>query len=137
MSQKDPTATIDNPPRTILLVEDEPVVRSWVHAELEKNGYNLLEASDGADALLIAELHRGDIDLVVTDVVMPRVNGPELVKELRRLRPGVKVLYMSGYPEPFLGTSTELPPDLMYLQKPFPMTTLLDMIRELLGESSI
>jgi CheY-like chemotaxis protein len=120
-----------------LLVEDEPVVRSWIHAELEKSGYNLLEASDGADALLIAELHQGDIDLVVTDVVMPRINGPELVKELHRLRPGVKVLYMSGYPEPFLRTPTELPPGRIYLQKPFPMTTLLDMIRELLGETSI
>jgi two-component system cell cycle sensor histidine kinase/response regulator CckA len=137
MSQKDPATTIDSPTRTVLLVEDEPAVRSWMHAELEKSGYNLLEASDGADALLIAEMHQGNIDLIVTDVVMPRINGPELVKKLLQLRPGVKVLYMSGYAESFLKKSTELPPDLIYLQKPFPMTTLLNMMRELLGETSI
>jgi two-component system, cell cycle sensor histidine kinase and response regulator CckA len=129
---KDATVTIDNPSRTVLLVEDELAVRSWIHVQLEQSGYNLLEASDGADALLIAELHQGDIDLIVTDVVMPRVNGPELARELLRLRPGVKVLYMSGYPEPFLRKSTEIPPDIAYLQKPFPMTTLLSMMRSVL-----
>jgi two-component system cell cycle sensor histidine kinase/response regulator CckA len=120
---------------TVLLVEDDPSVRQWIHVQLEKSGYNLLEASDGADALLIAELHRGEIDVIVTDVVMPRVNGPELVKALLELRPGVKIVYMSGYPGPFLKESTTLPPETVYLEKPFPMTTLLDLVQELLDAS--
>jgi len=119
-------------PTTVLLVEDDAQVRKWIHAELEKLGYNLLEAGDGADALVIAELHRGPIDIVVTDVVMPRVNGPEVVKALLALRPCAKVLYISGYPEAFLRTSTNLPSDVNYLQKPFNLSTLITKIRDLL-----
>src|SRR5450432_2824420 len=89
-------------PTTVLLVDDDPRVRKWIHEELEKLGYDLLEAGDGAEALVIAEYHRGPIDIVVTDVMMPRVDGPELVKALVALRPDVKVLYISGYPETFL-----------------------------------
>jgi two-component system, cell cycle sensor histidine kinase and response regulator CckA len=121
---------MDSP--TVLLVEDDPAVLRWVHAQLEEAGYNLLEASNGAEALLIAELHQGTIDLVVTDVVMPKVNGPELVAALLKLRPDVQVLYMSGYPEPFLRESATLPPSTNYLQKPFAMTTLLARITRLL-----
>ena len=120
-----------NRPRTVLLVEDDAKVRRWIHGELEKLGYNLLEAGDGADALVIAELHRGPIDIVVTDVVMPRVNGPELVKALLALRPDAKVLYISGYPEAFLRTRG-LPNDDNYLQKPFDMSTLVARIKEAL-----
>ena len=125
----------DHRTRTVLLVQGDSSMRKWVHVQLEKSGYNLLEASDGADALLIAELHRGEIDVIVTDVVLALVNGPELVKALLGLRPSVKVLYMSSYPEPFLRKSTTLPPDVTYIQKPFPMTTLLEMLRELLDQA--
>jgi CheY-like chemotaxis protein len=121
-----------NRPPTVLLVEDDARVRKWIHEELEKLGYNLLEAADGADALVIAELHRGNIDILVTDVVMPRVDGPELVKALVALRPDVKVLYISGYPEAFLRQSTSLPSDDNYLQKPFDISTLIARITELL-----
>jgi two-component system cell cycle sensor histidine kinase/response regulator CckA len=121
-----------NHPPTVLLVDDDARVRQWIHEELEKLGYNLLEAADGADALVIAELHRGPIDVVVTDVVMPRVDGPGLVKALLALRPDVKVLYISGYPETFLRQSTSLPSDDNYLQKPFDMSTLIARITELL-----
>ena len=127
-------ATIDSPIRTVLLVEDEPLVRKLIHAQLEKSGYNLLEANNGADALLIAELHQGEIHVVVTDVVMPRISGPELVEALLKLRPGVNVLYMSGYPGPFLRLSTRLPPDATYLQKPFAMTTLLQIVDDFFEE---
>src|SRR4051812_10390751 len=109
---------------TILLVEDQAHVRQWIHQELEMRGYNLLEACDGADALVIAELHRGPIDVLVTDVVMPNVNGPQLVKALLELRPNVKVLYISGFPEPFLRESGELSNDVNYLAKPFPAIAL-------------
>jgi two-component system, cell cycle sensor histidine kinase and response regulator CckA len=122
-----------NRPTTVLLVEDDTQVRNWIHEELEKHGYNLLEAGDGADALVIAELHSGRIDIVVTDVMMPRVNGPELVKALLVLRPDAKVLYISGYPEEFIRKTTNLPSDDNYLQKPFEMRTLIARIKELLG----
>ena len=121
-----------NHPPTVLLVDDDARVRQWIHEELEKLGYNLLEAADGADALVIAELHRGPIDVVVTDVVMPRVDGPGLVKALLELRPDLKVLYISGYPEAFLRQSTSLPSEDNYLQKPFDMSTLIARITELL-----
>lgn len=123
-------------PTTVLLVEDDARVRKWVHGELEKIGFNLLEAADGADALVIAELHRGPIDVVVTDVVMPRVTGPELVKALRALRPDAAVLYISGYPEAFIRANTSLPSDENYLQKPFKMRTLIAMITELLDKAN-
>ena len=123
---------IVNQPPTVLLVDDDARVRQWIHEELEKLGYNLLEAADGADALVIAELHRGPIDVVVTDVVMPRVDGPGLVKALLALRPDLKVLYISGYPEAFLRQSTSLPSEDNYLQKPFDMSTLIARITELL-----
>jgi len=121
-----------NQPPTVLLVDDDARVRQWIHEELERLGYNLLEAADGADALVIAELHRGPIDVVVTDVVMPRVDGPGLVKALLELRPDLKVLYISGYPEAFLRQSTSLPSEDNYLQKPFDMSTLIARITELL-----
>ena len=121
-----------NQPPTVLLVDDDARVRQWIHEELERLGYNLLEAADGADALVIAELHRGPIDIMVTDVVMPRVDGPGLVKALLELRPDLKVLYISGYPEAFLRQSTSLPSEDNYLQKPFDMSTLIARITELL-----
>jgi two-component system cell cycle sensor histidine kinase/response regulator CckA len=121
-----------NRPTTVLLVEDDVKVRKWIHEELEKRGYNLLEAGDGADALVIAELHSGPIDIVVTDVMMPRVNGPDLVKTLLALRPDAKVLYISGFPEAFIRDNTSLPSDDNYLEKPFDISTLLARIQELL-----
>jgi CheY-like chemotaxis protein len=82
--------------RTVLLIEPDAAVRKWIHAQLEKSGFNLLEASDGADALLVAELHRGHIDVIVTDIDVPRV---KLVRALLKLRPGVRVLDVPGCPD--------------------------------------
>lgn len=121
-----------NRPTTVLLVDDDARVRRWIHEELEKLGHNLLEAGDGADALVIAELHRGPIDIVVTDIVMPRVNGPDLVKALLALRPEIKVLYISGYPEALIRKSTGLPSDDNYLQKPFDISALIAKMTGLL-----
>ena len=118
-----------NVPKTILLVDDIAEVRQWIHGELEKLGYDLLEASDGDDALVIAELHRGPIDLVITDVAMPRVNGTELVQRLRSLRPHFKVLYISGYPEELKRAGLRCDD---YIQKPFDIITLTARIELLL-----
>jgi two-component system, cell cycle sensor histidine kinase and response regulator CckA len=119
-------------PRTVLLVEDDAQVRMWIHTRLERQGYNLLEACDGVDAMVIAELHQGPIHVLVTDVVMPRMNGPALVGNLLRLRPDVRVLYISGYPAPILEQQASLPPESGYLQKPFRIQTLLAKIEALL-----
>jgi two-component system cell cycle sensor histidine kinase/response regulator CckA len=118
-------------PLTVLLVEDDEHVRKWLHGALEKFGYNLLEACDGADALVIAELHPGPIDVVVTDVMMPRVNGVELLQALVRFRPDVKSLYISGFPEPLLRKDAMLPDDVNYLGKPFEIEVLIDKIQSL------
>ena len=114
---------------TVLLVEDEDVVRKLVKQVLEQSGYAVLEASDGAQAL---ELGRSrNVDLLVTDMVMPKLGGVEVAAALRRHRPELKVLYMSGYAEGALapgtlGTATTL------LEKPFTFATLTEKVRALL-----
>ena len=82
---------------TVLLVEDEPALRLLVGSMLEEQGYRVLQAENGLDAITLAERHRGALDLLITDVVMPRLSGPELAQQLRSLRPGLEVLFMSGY----------------------------------------
>ncbi|HJQ09994.1 MAG TPA: response regulator [Gemmatimonadaceae bacterium] len=116
---------------TILLVEDEAAVRSLARKILTQKGYRVLEASDGAIALRVAAGHVGEIDLVLTDVAMPVLGGRGLVEELRELSPGVRVLFMSGYPreEIFPDKKDETP----YLQKPFTSDTLLSEVRSTLG----
>jgi CheY-like chemotaxis protein len=114
---------------TILVVEDDPHVRAVEASVLRRAGYRVLEASEGQEAIAVAERHPGDIHLVVTDVVMPRMNGLELAGRLCALRPRTKVLYVSGYgddslPEP-------LPPPL-FLHKPITSQELTSKVRELL-----
>jgi CheY-like chemotaxis protein len=92
----------DKPPRaaeTILLVEDEAAVRNLGKKILVQKGYRVLEASDGAIALRVAAGHVGEIDLVLTDVEMPNLGGRGMVEELKELSPGIRVLFMSGYPK--------------------------------------
>jgi len=84
---------------TVLIVEDRPEVRALVRTTLEGVGYTVLEASDGVAGLDLVGRHPGAIDLVVSDVVMPRMSGPEMAEQLRRCRPGIRVLFMSGHPE--------------------------------------
>ncbi len=86
-------------PPTVLVVEDEEEVRALARDVLEMNGYTVLEAMDAADAIRIDETHPGPIHLLITDVVMPRMSGPELARRLRAHRPSLRVLCMSGYPE--------------------------------------
>ena len=88
----------DSPP-TVLIVEDEEEVRALTRDVLEMHGYSVLEALDSADALRLGETHAGRLDLLITDVVMPRMSGPELARRLRARRPELRVLCMSGYPE--------------------------------------
>ncbi len=116
---------------TILLVEDEAAVRGLARKILAQKGYRVLEASDGAIALRVAAGHVGEIDLVLTDVAMPVLGGRGLVEELHELSPGMRVLFMSGYPreEVFPDKKDQTP----YLQKPFTTETLIAEVSSALG----
>ena len=126
----------DKPPRTtesILLVEDEAAVRSLAKKILVQKGYRVLEASDGAIALRLAAGHVGEIDLVLTDVAMPNLGGRGMVEELKELSPGMRVLFMSGYPKEEVFPDKETARNIPYLQKPFTSETLFSEVRAALG----
>jgi CheY-like chemotaxis protein len=126
----------DKPPRTaesILLVEDEAAVRSLAKKILVQKGYRVLEASDGAIALRLAAGHVGEIDLVLTDVAMPNLGGRGMVEELKELSPGMRVLFMSGYPKEEIFPDKETARNIPYLQKPFTSETLFSEVRAALG----
>jgi two-component system cell cycle sensor histidine kinase/response regulator CckA len=118
---------------TVLLVEDEDAVRSLARAVLRRHGYTVLEARHGVDALRLAERHRDDIHLLLTDMVMPHMNGPELAKRLASVRPKMKVLFMSGY------VDRSAVPDLAavsFLPKPFTPETLARKVRLILDRAA-
>jgi PAS domain S-box-containing protein len=114
---------------TVLVVEDEEVVRDLIGRDLTGRGYSVLTAGTGREALAVAAEHDGAIDLVVTDVVMPEMGGLELMQRLVAARPGIKVVYMSGYTERAVADGAVPRP---LLQKPFNASTLADTIREVL-----
>jgi len=114
----------------ILLVEDEDVVRAFVCESLRNLGYNVVEARGGPEALLFTSRHAEPIDLLITDVIMPKMNGPELASRLAETRPGVRVLYMSGYEDQL--SRHPIASGGAFLQKPFTADQLAAKIRELL-----
>jgi two-component system, cell cycle sensor histidine kinase and response regulator CckA len=116
---------------TILVVEDEDPVRTLLRRILVEHGYQVLEARDGADGLRRVQEHRGDIHLVLTDMVMPEMTGPELAQQLAQQRPGTRVLFMTGYTEHASSGATAL------LHKPFSSATLLGHVRRLLDGVSL
>jgi two-component system, cell cycle sensor histidine kinase and response regulator CckA len=133
-------ATVALPPpvggsETVLVVEDVAAVRAVARETLERAGYTVLEAPDGATALRLAEKHHGTIDLLVTDVVMTDVRGPDLAAQLYRLRPGLKVLCMSGYTDYAIARTGILRESVAYLQKPFTPDALVRKVRAVLDES--
>jgi PAS domain S-box-containing protein len=118
---------------TILLVEDEPLVREMVCRALLNEGYAVLEASNGEEALQVAQQHQGPLDLLVTDVVMPGgMSGRQLVEHLMPLRREMKVLYISGYTDDAIVHHGVLDAGLAFLQKPFSPRHLADKVREVL-----
>jgi len=118
--------------RTILLVEDNEAVRRFARRALMRQGYEVLEAGTGDDALRLAGDHPGAIDLLLTDVVMPGMSGPELAKRLAAVRPRLKIVYMSGYPDDAIGSHGVLDPDVAFVPKPFTSDTLAQKVREAL-----
>ncbi len=117
---------------TVLLVEDAAPVRSLARRSLEACGYTVVDAPDGPTALDVAARHRGGIDLLVTDVVMPRMSGRELAERLALARPRMKVLYTSGYTDDAMVRRGVLTAGVAFLQKPFVPETLARKVREVL-----
>ncbi|MBV9482527.1 MAG: response regulator [Acidobacteria bacterium] len=135
-----PSILPSKPPQrseTILLVEDESNLRRLACQFLETQGYNILEAEDGAAAVQICAAQKGEIDLLLTDVIMPGMNGRELAKRIISLRPAIKVLYMSGYTENTISQNGTLDPGVNLLQKPFNLQLLKEKIREVLDSESL
>ena len=120
---------------TILLVEDEEGVRELARDILRATGYTVIEARDGAEALLLSERHQGPLDLLLTDVVMPRMSGRELAERLTSLRPDLSVLYMSGYTDDAVIRHGVLGAGTAFLQKPFTPAILVGRVRETLDLS--
>jgi PAS domain S-box-containing protein len=118
---------------TILLVEDDEIMRSLTRQLLQEHGYTVVEADDGKSALEWAESHPQSIDLLLTDVVMRRMSGPELVERLHASRPTLKVVYMSGYTGELIAEREMLQRGITLLEKPFSRTALLNTIQATLG----
>ncbi len=130
-----PPAPVAEPPRgteTVLVVEDEEAVRSLSRRALEAAGYTVLAAAAGPDALRLVERYGGPIHLLLTDVVMPGMSGRELAQQLGQRRPGLRVLYMSGYPGDAMVHRGALEPGTAFLQKPFLPEDLTRKVREVL-----
>ena len=117
---------------TVLVVEDEVMVRRVTRKFLEISGYNVVEAADPGEAIRALTDHVGSIDLLLTDVIMPDLSGPELAKRLKQIRPELKVLYMSGYPDEFIATHGGSDGEMEYLQKPFSQEALAGKTRQVL-----
>ncbi len=118
---------------TILLVEDEDAVRTFAARALTSRGYNVLEAAHGEQALEVAGGHNGAIDLVVSDVVMPVMDGPTMAGQLLQMRPGTKIVFISGYAETAFQNSVGAPDDFTFLPKPFTLKQLAQTVKDVLG----
>jgi DNA-binding NtrC family response regulator len=118
---------------TILVVEDEEGVRSLVRLALISGGYKVLEAPNAESAMALCSSHDAPIHLLLTDVVMPQMSGPEVASKVAALRPGIKVLYMSGYTDDAVVHHGVLALDMPFIQKPFSPVSLRKKIREVLS----
>jgi two-component system cell cycle sensor histidine kinase/response regulator CckA len=121
----------------VLLVEDEKGVRDLTREYLEMAGYTVLEAENGHTGLELASMHSGPIHLLMTDVVMPGISGRELAQRITNIRPGIKVLYMSGYTDQAVIHQGILEEDAVLLQKPFTIATLASKLREILALETV
>ncbi len=128
------SAAVGGGDETILLVEDDDALRELARAILSRFGYRVLAARNAGEALLVAEQHRGAIDLLLTEVVMPYLSGPELAQRIAPLRPGLRVLYMSGYTAGQMRQRDAVAPDAALITKPFTVEGLARVVRSALDE---
>ena len=122
---------------TVLLVEDEPSLRELAREFLESSGYRVLEAGDGAKAIALAEQHRGPIHLLLTDVIMPGMNGHQLAERLASRCPEMRVIYTSGYTDNVIVHHGVLQPGTAFIEKPYMREALLRKIREVLDREKL
>ncbi len=120
-------------PATVLLVEDDDAVRAVTRRALERYGYSVLAAAGGEEALDTMERYPGRIDLLLTDIMMPGMNGVEVAARVLEARPGIRVFYMSGYADQDLVGQGLLKPGTHFLQKPFTPQELGGRVREVLS----
>ena len=123
--------------RTILLVEDDPVVRHVVRLLLELEGDSVLEAKDGEDALALLEGYQGALDLLLTDVMMPGLSGADVCDRVREGRPGLPTLFISGFYPEAVFPDQRLPEGSAFLAKPFMPEELIEAVDDLLGHSMV
>jgi PAS domain S-box-containing protein len=117
---------------TVLVVEDEDEIRDMVREYLERKGYTVVAAHNGSEALRVAQRYKGTIHLLLTDVVMPQLGGHELAQQIKGMRPRIKILFTSGYPEHAGLNDKAADPSAVILQKPYPLNTLAGRIRQML-----
>ena len=120
----------------VLVVEDEDGIREVARRILARRGYEVLTAASGPDAVELARNHEGAIDLLITDLIMPRMMGKEVAETIGAMRPATHIMYMSGYAHPILGSTQGLPADTILIEKPFTEKALLAKVREALGGSA-
>jgi signal transduction histidine kinase/CheY-like chemotaxis protein/HAMP domain-containing protein len=131
----EPSGTVPGGHETILIVEDEPVLRDLAHVILESSGYNILEAGTGVEAVRVWEANQNTVDLLLTDMVMPEgMSGMELAQTLRNSKPNLKVIFASGYSMEDLDTAFIRKGRAMFLQKPYTHFTLAKAVRDCLDE---
>jgi CheY-like chemotaxis protein len=121
---------------TILLVEDEAPLRVLAAESLKRLGYTVLQAGNGLEALAVSDQHLGNLDIVVTDIVMPRMGGVEMVERLKPKRANLAVIFMSGYTEVAALENAKIGSDSILLNKPFSSEILAHKIAEALGQTS-
>lgn len=123
--------------KTILVVEDQDALRRVTGKILERGGYKVLEARDGREALQICEQHTDSIHLMITDVVLPEMNGPKVAQRVARLRPTVRTLFVSGHAESEIHRYGVSDSGADLLQKPFDVDALLYKVREMLDRPTL
>jgi two-component system, cell cycle sensor histidine kinase and response regulator CckA len=123
----------DDPVGAILLVEDDAAVRAVARRARARHGFSVIEAADGPEAVGLAERHKDEICLLLTDIMMPGMNGVELAARVTSILPDIPVFFMSGYADQDLVRHGLLKPGTHFVQKPFTPRELADRVREILG----
>jgi DNA-binding NtrC family response regulator len=125
MTDEDPD---DRRSKTILIVDDEPKILSLLKVILEKKGYNVITASKPAQALQVVDLHRESIGLLLTDVLMPEMNGQELSELVKAIIPDIKVIFISGYTADIIAEQDSVSEGVNFIRKPFSLRELYSTI---------